>query len=206
MVTKRTNLITFAILVFTLIVQGCTSVQEKKQTLKNSLSCCNTLSELVYQEVPISFPYDASINHNSTIYSFNSGNSYLSAFKLSSSTTKKHIRFKLNASGMTKLTENTFCPTITFLDDSFNKIKSPKINIAWQKPGIVNLGHWLGNQEIPKPARYFIIHTTDELLTSRLPITQSDETYILNGAVVHVTGGSGINCAPTGKILILDIK
>jgi hypothetical protein len=206
MVKNRINLMAFVIVLLTVIIQGCTSVQEKKQTLKNSFSCCNTLSELVYHEVPISFPFDASITNNSTIYSFESGNSYLSAFKLTSSDNLKNIHFKLNASGMTKITENTFCPKISFLDQNFNKVQSSNINIEWQKPGFVNLGHWLGTQQIPKSASYFIIHTTDELLTRQLPITQNDETYIVNGVVVNVPGGSGIQCAPTGKILILGIE
>ncbi|MFT6987487.1 MAG: maltose operon protein [Psychromonas sp.] len=126
MIIKQTSLL----LVTSLIIAGCSnqSMQSPKDQYSNSFiapaqaseilaekpSCCDDFSQLQYQEINNNDDLLIPLSSDSQVYTFDSGKSFVQAYKLTSNDTE--LKLSVNA-----IIYNTVvAPQVTLLDANFN--------------------------------------------------------------------------------------
>lgn len=198
--------VTIALLV--IFLNGCVTAPKSNPSHDTTLPCCSSFDEIKYKALSRTEQMAFNINESSPVYVFSSGRSHFMAFSMPEEYQREILRLRIDVIGFTRFTEKAFCPSVLYLDSSYQELTASPLKIEWMRPGLVTSGHWIAEQEIPPNTKYLIIRTTDALLNSQLAI--SSQTTMAGiptgGGVIFVPlfSPSGTPCSPMGRLTILN--
>jgi len=177
-----------------LLALGCAPVAKQRSELLKAAPCCPSASALPFSVLPPDTTLELEISRESPVFHFAAGRSYFAAFHLSTSTAR-HLAFRVRAQGLTSITESTFCPTVLFLDEAFGTLSDTDVGIAYVMPQDAIRGYFVGAVPVPAQARHVVIYSTKALTADSVPIPRYEP-------MTRRFEASTIPCAPTGKLSI----
>lgn len=178
------------ILICCLFLSGCISLPRfnvAKSQLWTAKICCKSFSEMPFLLLKPGDQIEVELNKNSLSYNFRTGKSFFIAFKLPLIMGKTVFSVKSFFGG------DVFHPVVTILDSNYNVIDVvARPYITYRPPSWTERGQVSGKIRLSENtnARYLIIHTTDELIGSRISSRESGYTTFVGGSVNYVPGGT----------------
>jgi len=176
MIIKQSSLL----LVSTLIIAGCSniSLQSPKEQHENAFiaasqaanilaqkeSCCDNFSQLQYQEINNDDDLLIPLSSDSQVYSFDSGKSFVQAYKL----TSKNTELKLSVNAL--ISNTVIAPQLILLDADFNVTRTIAADQFTYKQAKLLDGDSLSTEltifrpQFNNPANetYLLFYTTDQ--------------------------------------------
>lgn len=199
---------TFIISLLFLIITGCTNKQNlmfdygtsdskniQKQdptigylALKQAPLCCNSLSDLNFQQIKQPGKIEFNITDKNQAFTFNTGKSFVKGFTL------PKINGDIKITLSTPIIESVFVPTVLVLDEHYEPINVyGKDTFVYDKASVLNVDRYFGQIKLSDTqiknhqAKYLIILTTEEAMqdTTTLPKPNSSAIELGRAETVY---------------------
>jgi hypothetical protein len=137
------------------------------------------------------------LTEKSPYYYFSSGRSYYGAFSTAPGP-HREVRFRVSLQGNGLSGVTTFCPSLVYLDRSFESISSVDVPLHYVLPEKLHNGYYTGKATLPSETAYFLVYSTQFLADARVPISLYDlytRTYEPSTIACDATGNLRITLA-----------
>jgi hypothetical protein len=215
----RGNRGTYLILSLMPFIASCAaSYQQAVGSLRDARVCCQSAAEFQYEPMPEGKRVDFRLDASSPAFAFESGKSYFKAFSLPKKQVPYYVHIRSFAIGETIKTAHIFYPQLDLLDESHRVLaRNNPTAVFVTKAGMAETASvsWtaLGikfEDALPvdhSDARYVIIYTTNELLTTVSPYsTLHIAPVILPNIVTVVPIGTDMVLIPHSPHGILSVE